>query len=202
MREYTIKKVASDKIDWNEVQKLKIDNHQWTEKTDITATAQIAYDDTAIYAYLTATEKDILARYTTQGSPVWTDSCLEFFFCPIEGDLRYFDFESNPNGSTFIGFGRNSTEILRLVTADLENSIVRADTCRTENGWTVLYTIPYDFIRIIVPEFSPASGMKIRANCYKCGDETVKPHFISWNPINSDTPQFHRPMDFGCMIFE
>lgn len=202
MREYTIKKVASSDIDWAKIPVLNIDNHQWTEKTDICATAQIAYDETAIYAYLTAKEKAVLARYTTQTSPVWTDSCLEFFFCPIEGDLRYFDFESNPNGSTFVGFGRNSQEILRLVTVEAEKSIVSAETARTEDGWSVLYTIPYDFLRIIVPDFKPTSGMKIRANCYKCGDETEKPHFISWNRINSETPQFHRPQDFGLMIFE
>lgn len=202
MREYIIKKVDSNEIDWENIPALNIDNHQWTEKTDISAIAQIAYDDNAIYAKLTANEKNILARFTNQTSPVWNDSCLEFFFCPIEGDLRYFDLESNPNGSTFIGFGRSNTQMLRLVTVDLENSIVQVNTEQTEHVWSVLYTIPYEFIRLIVPNFAPHSGMNMRANCYKCGDETEKPHFISWNPINSETPLFHCPQDFGCMIFE
>ncbi|MBR5570284.1 MAG: hypothetical protein IKW10_05250 [Oscillospiraceae bacterium] len=39
----------------------------------------------------------------------------------------------------------------------------------------------------------------IRANCYKCGDLTPKPHYLSWNPVTSPNPDFHRPQDFGLM---
>ncbi|MBQ9833355.1 MAG: hypothetical protein IJO48_06455 [Clostridia bacterium] len=202
MREYTITKLTSNHIDWTIVPKLNIDNHQWLEKTDISATAQICCDDTAIYVKLTAYEKNILSRYSTQCDPVWNDSCLEFFFCPIEGDLRYFDFETNPNGASFIGFGKSNTEMLRLIKTDPCEKLLNIQTDVFDGGWSALFTIPYDFIRIIVPEFAPVSGSKIRANCYKCGDETVSPHYISWNPINFETPLFHRPQDFGTMIFE
>ena len=33
-------------------------------------------------------------------------------------------------------------------------------------------------------------GMSIRANFYKCGDELQKPHFLSWNPIKIEKPDF------------
>ena len=33
---------------------------------------------------------------------------------------------------------------------------------------------------------------KIRANFYKCGDKTAHPHYVSWAPINTPQPDFHR----------
>jgi hypothetical protein len=40
------------------------------------------------------------------------------------------------------------------------------------------------------------------ANFYKCGDELPTPHFLSWNPIEWKEPSFHRPEQFGKLIFE
>ena len=41
----------------------------------------------------------------------------------------------------------------------------------------------------------------MRANFYKCGDKTLQPHFLSWSPIHSEKPDFHRPEDFGIINF-
>jgi len=40
------------------------------------------------------------------------------------------------------------------------------------------------------------------ANFYKCGDETSVPHFVTWNPVNSANPDFHKPDFFGKLRFE
>ena len=45
-------------------------------------------------------------------------------------------------------------------------------------------------------------GKEIRANFYKCGDELDKPHYLSWNPINLEKPNFHCPEFFGTLFFE
>ncbi|MBF1073685.1 MAG: hypothetical protein HXL32_03115, partial [Prevotellaceae bacterium] len=45
------------------------------------------------------------------------------------------------------------------------------------------------------------SGRTVRANFYKCGDKTLNPHFLSWNAINSPSPDFHRPDCFGELTF-
>ena len=39
-------------------------------------------------------------------------------------------------------------------------------------------------------------------NFYKCGDKQVEPHYLSWNPVLTDNPDFHRPEYFGKVIFE
>ena len=45
-------------------------------------------------------------------------------------------------------------------------------------------------------------GMRMKGNFYKCGDHLQKPHFLSWNPIHVDRPDFHRPEFFGELVFE
>lgn len=40
------------------------------------------------------------------------------------------------------------------------------------------------------------------ANFYKCGDKLQTPHFLSWNPINLEKPNFHCPEFFGTLNFE
>ena len=56
--------------------------------------------------------------------------------------------------------------------------------------------IPFDLIGIDKNHI-PVS---VRANFYKCGDKTAHPHFLSWNPVVSSKPDFHRPECFGELI--
>ena len=39
-------------------------------------------------------------------------------------------------------------------------------------------------------------------NVYKCGDNLSQPHFLSWQPIHTDKPNFHVPQFFGEVEFE
>ena len=40
----------------------------------------------------------------------------------------------------------------------------------------------------------------VRGNFYKCGDKTAHPHFVSWNPVGTPSPDFHRPEFFGELL--
>ena len=39
-----------------------------------------------------------------------------------------------------------------------------------------------------------------KANFYKCGDETLHPHFGCWNPVVAEEPNFHLPEFFGTLL--
>ena len=41
----------------------------------------------------------------------------------------------------------------------------------------------------------------IKANFFKCADGTPHIHFLSWNPIGTPSPDFHRPAFFGELFF-
>ena len=78
---------------WNDIPIAAIANRLWTDEVDIVSTAQVCYDDEALYVRLTAKEKDIRAEESGCIGVPCKDSCLEFFFCPVEEDKRYFNFE-------------------------------------------------------------------------------------------------------------
>ena len=116
-----------------------------------------------------------------------------------EGADRYFNFEINPNGCLHIGFGagRRNRAVLSPAGPD---SVFGIRTARTPDGWEAEYRIPLSFLRLFLPDFAFAG--RLRANVYKCGDLTENEHYLAWNPVLSDTPDFHRPQDFGIMVFE
>lgn len=198
MREYTIHKVNAG-FDWADVPTLDIDNLMWTDSTDVRAWAQIAYDDEALHVHLFAKERAIRAEETGVTGMPCEDSCLEFFFCPIWGDDRYFNIEFNPNGCMYLGMGRNVTELIRLLP---EDQSINPRPRRTDDGWEIFYDVPFAFIRRLFPDFTAESGRDMRANCYKCGDKTEKEHYLAWNPPLCERPAFHCPQYFGRMHFE
>lgn len=198
MREYTIVR-RGEELNWANVPSLKIDTLLWTEKSDVVAEAQLCYDENALYVHLSAIEAEIRAEHTSPIGMPCEDSCLEFFFSPYNGDERYFNIEFNPNCCMYLGIGSNVENLVRLL---IKDDLFQPTANRTKDGWEVFYSVPTEFVRRFFPDFKPESGASIRANCFKCGDLTVNPHFFSWNPCTSETPAFHRPCDFGLMHFE
>lgn len=198
MKEYTITR-CSGQPNWSKVPALQIDHWHNTEPMPISAQAQVCYDDTALYVRLSAVEENIRAELTGLLDEICEDSCLEFFFCPMAGDKRYFNIECNPNGYLFLGFGPNVDQLMRLI--PMEPPIV-PEARRIDGGWETVYSIPYTFIRTFFPEFSPVSGYSMRANFYKCGDKTVQPHYLVWNPVVPQRCSFHNPDAFGIVHFE
>lgn len=198
MKVYTVKRIT-ESPDWSAIPDLKVDNVLWLPDAQVRMTQQICYDDAALYIHQRAVEEHIRAEHTAPLSQVCEDSCMEFFFCPDPNSNCYFNFEFNPNGCLFLGWCNGRHQIVRLIPwSDPELFDVRV--ARTKDGWEIFYRIPLFFIQLFCPTFELKPGAAIRANCYKCGDKTVRPHYLAWNPSTCATPDFHRPCDFGQMI--
>lgn len=197
MRSYVLKKITGTP-DWNAIEALPIDNLQWTPPVDIRAQGQLCWDDEAIYVRLRAWEKEIRAEQSGLMQMPCEDSCLEFFLRPGE-DLRYLNFEMNPNCALYLGYGTKIQTLTRLVVKD-EQALFAPQAERLDDGWAITYRVPFAFIREFFPDFTPHVGLAMYGNCYKCGDLTVQEHYLSWNPMQCDAPAFHRPQDFGRLI--
>lgn len=193
METYTI----VPKTIWENVPALKMEAPLFPSAPGVSAQAQICYDEDTLFVRLSATEQNIRAEHTGLLDEICEDSCLEFFFSPM-GDGRYFNLEVNPNGAMYFGFGTSVQNLYRLIP---ENHPIHPVITKTDNGWTVEYAIPHDFVRLFFPDFSPAPGKVMRGNCYKCGDLTDHPHWLCWNPIPEGITTFHCPEYFGEMIF-
>lgn len=197
MNSYTI--VYAPQQTWEQIPVLEVNHSPWLPDYGISMTQQICYDDSAIYVHQKATEANILAAHQSPLAQVCEDSCMEFFFAPQSDDSRYFNFEWNMNGCLYLGIRTGRDHAMRLQPKDaVELFDFHANT--TEDGWELFYKIPLSFMQLFFPNLQLKKNAVIRANCYKCGDKTVNPHYLTWNPSTSPAPDFHRPQDFGEMI--
>ncbi len=200
MKFYEIKK-TSENPDWSILPSLEINTPYLDTPDAIKAYAQICYNDKAILVHLSTVEKDILANQSGPLGMPCRDSCLEFFFCPLENDQRYINLEFNMNGCMYLGYGKSLPELTRLIVDPVE--VFAPKISKTSDGWEIFYTIPYTFIRRFFPDFSVKSGKAMRANCYKCADLSNPPHYLSWNRVATEPSfTFHNPDCFGEMIFD
>lgn len=201
MNTYTVKKVCGTP-DWSTVPVLHMENHYNENPANVSASAQIAYDADQLWVHLMSDETDLRIQESGPIARTWEDSCLEFFFCPLPGDSRYFNIEMTPNCSLYLGVGPGDrNKRLRLLPKD-PATVLSQHANITDKGWELFYTVPFSLIRGLFPEFRAESGMALRANCYKCGDLTDHPHWLSWNPVTCTPLSFHTPEDFGSIVFE
>lgn len=198
---YTIKRIGGEP-DWSAVPYLEIDTQLSANPFGISARAQICYGDEALFVRLSTKEKNYRAIETGPLDQPCRDSCLEFFFCPCEGDGRYFNIEFNSLGTLYLGMGSCSADLVRLILEKKVAEIFAPDISKDDEGWQISYRVPYEFIRRFFPAFSAGSGTRIAANCYKCAGNGEPPHYMSWSWLEGAPLGFHNTKCFGTMIFE
>lgn len=150
-------------------------------------------------------EKWFKAEKTETNQEVYEDSCVEFFVLP-SGDGIYYNFEFNAIGTCLMGAGTGRhdrkradpsviKEIRRLASAG--NRPVSES--EGDFSWTLSLAIP--FSTLIRHKEDGREGSVFRANFYKCGDKLTVPHYLTWNPVGTEKPDFHRPEFFGSLEF-
>ena len=186
-------------VDWDKLPRIAIDAPIKESDSPATAFAQICATEDALLLHLSATEPEIRAEGTSPLAEVCEDSCLEFFFRPVEGEMRYFNMEWNPNCTLFLGFGSCIEDILRIVPEEEQKQQLFApEVVRREDGWEIFFRVPYSFVRGFMPEFKVEPGKALYCNFYKCGDQLQQPHYLTWNPImRQGRSRFHTPAEFG-----
>lgn len=175
--------------------------------------ARVLYDPAALYVRFDVCDRFVRCIHTRYGDPVYTDSCVEAFLQPrIPGG--YINLEVNCGGtflSSFIedprrvpgGFARwqaiPGEHASALAVAGALPPVVDPEIA-TECDWWIEMTVPFSFFARYVGATPPLPGERWRANFYKCGDATSHPHWASWSPVRE--LNFHRPDDFGTILFE
>ncbi len=194
---YIVKRV--EKPDWNEIAAVELHHQPWLTPNAVEAKAQLCHDGEKLYVRMTAKEEKIRAELTDVLSQVCNDSCLEFFFAPCADDACYFNFEVNPLGTLYLGFGAARNTRVRQIVKDTQG-LFAFKPFRTEDGWGMEYEIPASYIQLYRPAFKLEG--EAACNFYKCGDKTEVPHYLAWSSLTSEKPDYHRRWDFGTLIFE
>lgn len=169
-------------------------------------TFKIAHDGSHIFLHFFVEENEVLAKTAEDNGPVWTDSCVEFFMS-FAGSSFYYNAEFSCIGKMLLGY-RKDRKNAEHASVEVISSIKRYPSLGSEPfdkkqgdfKWNMLLVIPVSaYWHTGLKTFS---GVKARANFYKCGDNLTIPHFLSWNPIRTEKPNFHVPQYFGELNFE
>ncbi|MCR5560798.1 MAG: hypothetical protein K6F58_03170 [Bacteroidales bacterium] len=166
-------------------------------------------------------EQSVRAMETRDGHDVYKDSCVEFFFQPLPDDPHYYNFEFNAIGTMVCSWrtGRldpedapaevlasvkreaGKTRCGRMVFApSVEGSRVGFEEKPSKGPWMLRADIPVSALwRSGLRSFS---GLRARGNFYKCGDALKVPHFVTFAPIDTVKPDYHRPEFFTELEFE
>ena len=155
-----------------------------------------------------------MAKHTEFQSPVWRDSCVEFFVQP-RGSGGYFNFEINCGGALLSYYIEDPTrtadgfaKFTRLspehggrirINHSLPSLVV------PERGepieWHIGCSIPLEVLEAYTGSLGPMAGQTWRGNFFKCADDSSHPHWASWAAIGEEL-NFHQPEYFAPLRFE
>lgn len=165
----------------------------------------IAYTDKEILLKYYITEEYFKAEKDETNQNVFEDSCVEFFVSP-EDDGIYYNFEFNGIGTCLMGSGTGRENSARADANVISNirrqTSVGISPVKERKGtfsWDITIAIPFEaFFHHKVGSLKRKS---FRANFYKCGDMLAVPHYLTWNPVEAEKPDFHQPGYFGVVKF-
>ena len=167
-------------------------------------TFSIAHSGDSIFIKYDVTEHEVLARYKQINDPVYKDSCVEFFII-FDNDKSYYNIEFNRLGTCLGRFG-SERENRTSLPVDLLEKIKYDRTLHqikegndTAINWTLTVAIPIEVF--CYHQFNSIQHKKSRVNFFKCGDDLSQPHYLAWNNIIADEPDFHLPQFFGKAEF-
>ena len=214
MKELLIKKVtikadapwdevqkAFETVEWNVIDIVNWSDYPYRPKVEF----RMVNGDSALLLQYRVKEQAVRAVATADNGEVWKDSCVEMFINPAGDDL-YYNFEFNCIGNCLLAVGATRggremakpeilSQIRRKTSLEKKPFVER----KGETEWELSAVIPFAcFFKH--PDYLP-DGKTARANFYKCGDDLTVPHFLSWNPVKTDKPDFHRPECFGTVKF-
>lgn len=150
-------------------------------------------------------EEAVRAVVNNINGPVHTDSCVEFFIS-LDGK-NYYNFEFNCIGTPHVawGEGRNNRiklgeEVIRTIAVESTLGNSPFETRKGGFKWELTVIIPVECF-VNNPGLK-LSELKASANFYKCGDDLPVPHFVTWKPVGTTQPDYHRPEFFAIVEFE
>lgn len=187
---------------------LKIDQVNWPESfpEKPETTVEVGNDHEWLSLKWHVRGEQLRAVTTEDQGPVWEDSCVEFF-CQVPGEEYYCNFETNCIGAMVGSRRKGRDKDVQPFSAEEMGRIERKcsfprEAFEEKDGmfeWEVELCIPLD---LIFRETKPVFPQALRANFYKCADKTKKPHYVSWQPIQLPTPNFHCLEFFGQIVLE
>ena len=182
-----------------------LDNQPWPEMTsNCKAAFSIAHTGrTILLKYFVEEDVIKITKFHTNDQ-VHKDNCVEFFIA-FTPEQKYYNIEINCAGICLIAYGEGRSK-RKMLSENKINKIQKMILIKSSSAavtanfeWQITLMIPIE-----VFEFSDLQSLKDKeavGNFYKCGDDLPEPHFLTWNKMHAETPDFHLPQFFGELHF-
>lgn len=183
----------------------RVDQVNWPDAFPTAPSCEgfIGRTDEALAIHWKVSGPDLRVQNLEDGGRIWEDSCCELFVLhPEKGE--YINIEVNAAGILLAAWGAGRNERRPLSKDELSRIIRVADVkgpCNEVGGvhdWSLSLLIPFNLLGLDAARLPAA----LKGNIYKCGDETAHPHFLSWSPVGTPQPDFHRPEFFGTFLID
>jgi hypothetical protein len=183
----------------------KLDDLNFKNPVEVLNCFTIAYTRHEMLLKYYVTEQWFKAEKTETNQDVYEDSCVELFVSPSDDGI-YYNLEFNGIGTCLMGSGtgrqdrkRADPEIISRIRR--KGSAGEKSVSEKSGGlsWTITMAIPFNVF--FHHSINGLKGKTFRANFYKCGDKLSVPHYVTWNPVGTVKPDYHRPEYFGLLKF-
>ena len=193
---------ASNKIRYNTVSVLNwMDKYPYLPQVDFA----VAHNGENLIVHYRVTEKRTIGTIEKDLDGVYKDSCCEIFF-KQEGDSLYYNVESNCIGTVTMecGAGRSGREAstggnLEAVGRWASLGRKAVGTINRETHWELALVIPVSVLW--KHNYGTLSGRSFQANVYNCVGSGDDRQYVTWHPVNTPAPDFHRPEFFRRIYF-
>jgi hypothetical protein len=202
MKRYNVQTVEEIPTDWRGIEAVRVDIFLWRTGYIPFVTAAVVYvKERGFAVHMVCAEQNPRTTCFALGSPVWEDSCMEFFanFAPEEVN-SYINMETNSAGTLCCNFGESRKG--RNPIAKMPVACPTVETEVADDSWSCDFFLPLETIGFLFGKEDFKRGDTIRANFYKCGDKTETEHYGCWNAVETENPDFHRPEFFGELVIE
>lgn len=201
-----------DKPEWKKIQAIHISNFMG----DVPAfkpvvQAKMSYNDKNLYVIFRVEDRYVRCITKEFYGPVWEDSAVEFFFAPDTAlPTQYFNLEINCGGTPLMNYNikprKESQHVVigDLMQVEIAHSLPQIIDPEIPDSmtWTLEYRIPLAILNKYAHVSGPQKGIQWRANLYKIAENNSNHHYITWSYIDNKKPDFHRPKDFGVLVFD
>ncbi len=196
-----------DEMDWQVAPSTGAFQFPWYESGEKEQTeVKMLWDDTFLYVSYKCDDRHIWADHYTTNTHTYKDDCVELFWHPHNetGDwFPYFMFEINCLGNPLSVYNSGDKPILqnKILVPHIAQSIqgtvnndADADTC-----WVIEMAVRFEDYPQLTTR-TPKAGDAWRVGLNRCGGKT-NPQNSQWSPSQTPTHNYHRPQDFGRIVF-
>ena len=208
--EYTIKrsteKIVLDGIldegDWAVAEPVGEFHFPWWEEGEKEQTeVKMFWDNTFLYVSFKCEDRHIRADHYNTNARTYNDDCVELFWNPNPQEQKedYYQFEINCIGNLLsVRKSNRRTIMLPYITQTIQGTV--NDDTDMDTGWIIEMAVRFSEYPELSERETPLPGDMWRVGLNRCGGVT-NAQYSQWSPSQTDRPNFHKPDDFGEIIF-